>query len=273
MSIFINVKICLFVLIVILVPSCVSQKMIYSADIAPDYFILVPGIRTFEIDLSGNIYAVDDTDRILKIDTAGRLAYKVVNPNLGKLHSIDAGNPFKLFTFYRDQQTIIMYDNTLSEIQRIVLAKWGLHDVTAACLSADNAIWLFEGTTRKLMKMSETGDALLTSDPFDIIRPASMRPDQLVDTDQWLLARQESQPIAIFNDFGNFISQLEAPDQRFSVASSNIVFWNENLIRRYTLASGRENSMSLKFNPAQHMHLYNDAYIASDAKGIYMLKI
>ena len=124
---------------------------------APDYFILAEGIRIAKMDHLGNIYIVDDQNRLSKFDTTGLRMFNVVNNNLGEIHSIDVGNPFKIMTFYRDQQTILLLDNTLSEIQRIRIADWKLQDVTAACLSPDNALWLFDGTNKTLIKMEDSG--------------------------------------------------------------------------------------------------------------------
>src|SRR5688572_24447193 len=159
--------------------ACVAKNQPVSHLNAPDYFILRDDIQMMDMDHLGNIYIVDESDRLFKFDTTGQLTYMVVNNNLGHIHSIDVGNPFKIMTFYKDQQTIILYDNTLSEIQRIPLIEWELQDVTAANLSSDNAIWVFDGANKVLMKMSDKGDPVLTSDPFDILNTPTNRPDYI----------------------------------------------------------------------------------------------
>src|SRR6185503_11993002 len=126
-------------------PGCTVSKHPLSSRDQLKYFIVNPSIRMLDFDPLGNLYIVDSNDRLIKYDSTGHVLSNVVNNNLGQVHGLDVGNPFKTMVFYRDQQTIIIYDRTLSEMQRIHLTDWSLHDVTAACLAPDNAIWVFDG--------------------------------------------------------------------------------------------------------------------------------
>ena len=119
-------KIIAFILIIFFIQSCETTRRPVTSTQARDYFILSPAIKGMEIDPLGHFYILDESDRLSKYDTTGLLLHHVVNPNLGHVHSIDVGNPFKILVFYRDQQSVILYDKTLSEIQRIQLTNWML---------------------------------------------------------------------------------------------------------------------------------------------------
>ncbi|HZV68715.1 MAG TPA: hypothetical protein VFG10_04195 [Saprospiraceae bacterium] len=239
-----------------------------------NYLILNPAIRFLDFDPLGNLYILDETDRVSKYDTTGKLLFHVVNNNLGEAHSIDVGNPFKTMVFYRDQQTILLYDRTLSEIQRIRLAEWKLHDITAACLSPDNALWMFDGTNRVLIKSGDDGNALLTSDPFDIIAPASVRPDFIYDLDHFLLLKETSHPVSVFDDFGKFIYNVEIPvEEFFSVSSPFVITGTGNEIQMYDIAERKFLTPVLVKTNVENNRIYKSGnkYYATDGKGIYIL--
>jgi hypothetical protein len=256
-------------LVILLLSGCVSSHNPAVQSIVPDYFILHDGIMIMEPDPVGNLYVVDDRDRLMKFDTSGQQVYKVVNSNLGSIHSIDAGNPFKVMAFYRDQQTIILYDNTLSEILRIILPQWKLSDVTSASLSPDNAIWLFEGTQRVLMKMSDQGDPVITSDPFDILHPASARPDKIFDTDHWLVLKESGRHPSLFDDFGNHLRTLEVNAENFTVSGNHLLLNLGNEMRLYPLAGEEEITIPLHDINGKLVRAVNGKYLISDDKGIY----
>ncbi|HUR29810.1 MAG TPA: hypothetical protein VMZ69_00190 [Saprospiraceae bacterium] len=236
-----------------------------------DYFILNKTIQLMEMDHLGNIYLVDDSDQLIKFDTTGQLLHTVVNNNLGHIHSVDVGNPFKIMVFYRDQQTVVLYDRTLSEIQRIPLIQWDLHDVTAVNLSPDNALWLFNGESKVLMKMSDKGDPILTSDPFDIIASPSARPDFIYDADHFLLIKEKGKPIAVFNDFGGYVNTLDNMGEYFTIVNNTLIFPSEMNIRFYKPVQQEFTAMPIGERITdQRVYYYNGRFYIPDEKGIYI---
>lgn len=258
-------------MIFLFITACALTKRPLTENTGMKYFILNPSVRIVDFDPLGHVYILDENDRLSKYDTTGQLLCHVVNNNLGEAHSLDVGNPFKTFVFYRDQQTILIYDRTLSEIQRIRLSDWGLQDVTAACLSPDNAIWLFDGTHRVLLKLDDHGNALLTSDPFDIIGPGSPRPDFIFDIDQYLLLKEKNHPISVFDDFGKFLYNADInKDAFFSVSTKYVVTGTGTHIQMYDVAE-RKNvaSVFLKKNVgANKIYMSGGRYYVLDGKGI-----
>ncbi len=252
--------------------SCGTTQQPVASSVPPEYFILLPDIQSLDIDPLGNLYVVDGNDRLTKFDSIGRKIFHIVNNNLGEIHSIDVGNPFKIMMFYRDQQTIILLDRTLSEIQRIHLPEWKTSDVTAACLSPDNAIWIFNGTERTLVKMDGTGNAILTSNPFDIIRPSALRPDFIFDTDYFLLLTQEGKTISLFDDFGQYIRELEGIEPKFSVSGNSIIYRKDSRLFTYDLVRSQYlQEINFTQPTSGKINAFRDGYYSFDSKGIYIL--
>ncbi len=263
------------VVILVLLVSCVAKNQPVTSYYSPDYFILNSSIQMMDIDPLGHLYLVDDTDRVSKFDTTGQLQHTVVNNNLGRIHSLDVGNPFKVMVFYRDQQTIILYDRTLSEIQRIPLIQWELQDVTAACLSPDNALWIFNGMNKVLVKLNDKGDPLITSDPFDILRTSSARPDFIYDVDQLMLVKEGGRPIDVFNDFGNYQNSLPIENDFFSISNNTIVTNSGTAFHLYKLPGGEElSSYTLKEKLVdKRVFLFANQFYVFDDQGVFLSPI
>lgn len=262
-------------IILMMLFSCVAKNQPVTQYQAPDYFILAEGIGLVEMDHLGNIYIVDDQNRLSRFDTTGLRMFNVVNNNLGEIHSIDVGNPFKIMIFYRDQQTILLLDNTLSEIQRIRMADWNLQDVTAACLSPDNALWLFNGTNNTLIKMDDSGMPILASDPFDMIRPPSARPDFIYDADHFLILKEKNQPMSVFNDFGNYLNPLPFEEEFFSVMNDRIMIYQHPTVMIYGLPTGKEiMGYELKEKwTGERVMMYGNHLYGFDDKGVFLQRI
>ncbi|MGB4849580.1 MAG: hypothetical protein WBP41_16775 [Saprospiraceae bacterium] len=261
-----------WLMICFVIMACAVTKHPTNENSGMKYLILNPSIRIVDFDPLGHVYILDENDRLSKYDTTGQLLCHVVNNNLGEANSLDVGNPFKTFVFYRDQQTILIYDRTLSEIQRIRLSDWGLHDVTAAGLSPDNAIWVFDGTNRVLVRLDDHGNALLTSDPFDIIGPGSPRPDFIFDMDQYLLLKESNHPISVFDDFGKFLYNADInKDTFFSVSTKYVVTGSGKYIQMYDIAERKYVAPVLLKENVGEKKIYPSGgrYYVVDGKGIY----
>ncbi len=258
-----------------MIMACAVTKQPAIENSGMKYLILNSSIRIVDFDPLGLVYILDENSQLSKYDTTGQLLSHVVNNNLGEAHSLDVGNPFKTFVFYRDQQTILIYDRTLSEIQRIRLSEWGLHDVTAAGLSPDNAIWVFDGSNHVLVKLDDHGNALLTSDPFDIIGAGSHRPDFIVDMDQYLLLKESNHPISVFDDFGKFLYNADiSKDTFFSVSTKYVMTSSGKSIQMYDISERKyATPVFLKENVGENIiYLSGGQWYVVDGKGIYKVK-
>ena len=255
-----------------LVFGCGAGKQSVTDSGDKPYFILNPSIRILDFDPLENLYVLDGTDRLSKFDTTGKLLCHVINNNLGEAHSLDTGNPFKIMVFYRDQQTVVLYDRTLSEIQRIRLTDWGLHDVSAACLSPDNAIWVFEGSNRLLMKMNDQGAPILTSDPFDVTQPGTPRPDYIYDTDHFLILKETSHGVSVFDDFGSYLytTNFEADDV-VSISNNLLLMVSGRAVWNFDISS-RQIMGPILVNEnieGKQVYLFANQVFIVDNKGVY----
>jgi hypothetical protein len=103
-------------------------------------------------------------EEFLKIDSVGNILFKY-NQNLyGQLKLVDATNPMKLILSYPDYGTVVMLDNTLSEVGVVSLKKIGIYDYHALCFSSrDNNCWVFDENDYKLKKIDRNNNIILES--------------------------------------------------------------------------------------------------------------
>lgn len=80
-----------------------------------------------------------------------RWEYK--NLSLGQLHSIDFINPLKAVAFYKDFNTVVLLDNTFSEIAKISLNDYGIIAQTCS-MASQNQFWIYDSLTSKLMLLN-----------------------------------------------------------------------------------------------------------------------
>jgi hypothetical protein len=58
-----------------------------------------------------NLFVITPTNDIIKYNKNGQKLATANFKVLGNISSIDAGNPFEIYVFYRDQNKIIFLDN------------------------------------------------------------------------------------------------------------------------------------------------------------------
>ncbi len=88
-----------------------------------------------------------DTVKVIKQDTQ---LYYVFSPELGKPTTLQWVKPGVLMAYYKDAQTIVFYDNTLSELYKLPVNSIGMQDVTAVCGGPGRTIWLYDKGKKRL---------------------------------------------------------------------------------------------------------------------------
>ena len=64
--------------------------------------------------------------------------------NLGEIYTVDLTNPLQILVFYKDLQTIVVLDNQLNEVRRVVIDAGNNYFIKDIGLSIQNKIWLFD---------------------------------------------------------------------------------------------------------------------------------
>lgn len=71
--------------------------------------------------------------------------------NLGEITSVDLINPLKIIVFYQESNTVVVLDNTLSEIRRINFSTLeNFRNVSQATNAGDRRLWIFNMDIQRL---------------------------------------------------------------------------------------------------------------------------
>lgn len=108
-------------------------------------------VQGISVDIFQNIY-VHHLQSLLKIDTNGNVIYSFSDAQLGNIHSIDVSNPLQILVFYKETQSLLILNNTLSPLSPpIRFDHLQLYNVKAVCSSSHGGFWVYDANQTQLL--------------------------------------------------------------------------------------------------------------------------
>lgn len=219
-------KLILFVLF-----ACISQ---IQAQTTFQDTIPVPLGSTISSDNLDNLYVITPTNDIIKYNKNGQKLATANFKVLGNISYLDAGNPFEIYVFYRDQNKIIFLDNMLNLRGECDLESIGISQIACVARSSDNQIWLFDMSDQKLKKYSKdlkllNESAALNNYPIG----NNISPNLILDVNSSVLVLNNFN-ILEFDLYANFSKTVLIDTLKsFQFLNSKIVFLKNNSIMLY----------------------------------------
>ncbi len=100
------------------------------------------------IDDYNALYYVKDNQIIKKVDDT---SFQYSALQLGTIASVDILNPLKIIVFYENSNTVVILDNTLSEIERINFSAISeFRNISHASNAGDRKLWIFNTDEQRL---------------------------------------------------------------------------------------------------------------------------
>ena len=130
-------------------------------------------------DKLGNIYQISDM-KITKYSSDLKPIQSNSIFSNGTISSFDSRNPLQLMLFYKQQQEIILLDNTLSQTNKIDLSFFELIDL-ASVSNRDNSFWLYSITTQTLIKTDKKGKITNRFQNIAQLIQKDINPTQLIE--------------------------------------------------------------------------------------------
>lgn len=214
-----------------------------------DSIQVIPGSR-IHTDYLGNLYVISPTNDIIRYDRAGKKTATANFKVLGNITSMDAGNPFEIYIFYRDQNRVIFLDNMLNLRGECDLESIGVSQIACVARSSDNQIWLFDLADQKLKKYSKDLKLLLESAAFSNY-PAGERisPDQILDINTSVLVLNEGR-IMEFDLFANFSKTLLIDTlSSFQFVNGKFVYLKNHVLEIYNPQQFRSEPVPVQLPP------------------------
>ena len=158
-------------------------------------------IIDFEVDKLGDFYTRDSDGVVVKYHN-GTKTSTYSNYNLGELSTIDVTNPHKILLFYKEQQTIVLLDNSLTELGKILFDNKSYF--SAIGFANDGNIWLYDSFLSKLKKIDNTGKEIEESFPLSQINPENIIDAKIIDRGNYVIIADKDTGVLLFNNLGFF---------------------------------------------------------------------
>lgn len=202
-------------------------------------------------DFLKSAYIINDKNQIIKYDSTGSLMGMYNTQNYGELTSVDATSPFNVLAFYKDFATLVSLDMRMNAKRLYKLSSIGINNVTAACLSNDNYIWIYDLDSGTIKKITSDYEVLHESISLPLILDTPVEPNYMVESGELLYINIPDMGIVMFDLFGNYYTAVSTSDlakddlTNFQVVDHRIIFYNNNNLMIYDLFSGMPESIQV----------------------------
>ena len=150
--------------------------------------------------------------------------YTYNNINLGELYNFDLFNPLQIKLLYKNQNSIIILDNKLSEIKKINFNYSNpLINVEAFSSANENNIWIYDGISMRLKKYNYINDSF---DNINIPIKGNIKSLKGNSNYCWLLTNNY---LYKFNYRGSLIYKIEIDQiDSFNIYKNHLIFQSKN---------------------------------------------
>lgn len=214
---------------------CLSFALFSFAYQGDDYKLVTNVEASAEFmttDKLKNVYVINKERFLIRYDSTGKATGGYNDTRYGKLGFVDATSPFNILLFYPDFSTAVMVDNTLNAKTLYKMPSIGINNVSAACLSYDNYIWVFDRDESKLKKVNRQYEVIYES--LDLSTILGMRPNPrfLIEREDFIFLSDPDLGLILFDIFGNYINSYPIMGlETFQIFDGKIVFYDGTEMR------------------------------------------
>jgi hypothetical protein len=196
--------------------------------------IALEGITDAEMDRFGNLFLSTEQGSIIKYDSSYRKVLTYSSGYVLPVTSLDAGNNFRIFGFYKSGQRCLLLDRNFRLLNELDVNEWA-GNVSAAAYASDNSLWLFDEMDLSLSKI----DPQLNQVTFTVKLPLIIRPDkfsviQLEEYQNRLYLNNMENGVYVFDLFGNLLLQAEISTRHFfKFHGEKLFFIDQNYVKSF----------------------------------------
>jgi hypothetical protein len=229
----------------------------------------------FEIDVIGNVFFVKGAE-LQKYSPDARLLNTYSNQLLGNISSIDLSDAMNVMVFYREMNQVILLDNQLSiKNSPIDLIDLGYSQVDLACLSYNNAFWIYDAMGNELLRFDKTLQKTDQSGNLFAVTSFNLNPVQMLERNNRLFLRDKQNGIFIFDKYGAFIKRLPIPNlEDFEVLDDQYLLLRSDTLFLYHSIIQSVDTFVLPAHNIKEIRLRNDMmYLINKDKAFEIKKI
>lgn len=199
-----------------------------------------------ELDAAKNLYLIEDA-KISRYSPEGKLDFWYSNKYTAGLENIDISNPEKLLLFYKQDQKITLLTRYFKVIPEPLLLKdKGFENITAACSSGDDNIWIFDQKGQTLIKISNQGDFITQSNGMPEKAGTVISPAFMLHHKGLLYLTDPNVGILVFDQIGEYQKTIPIKGiHHFRIVDGQLLYTQSGKAKIYNLKSGDEKSFPL----------------------------
>jgi hypothetical protein len=229
-----------FWIITILILTCS-----YEVARGQEKVISAEGITDAEIDAQGNIYLSTEKGAILKYSSSYEFIMAYASNEVVPISSLDVSFHFRIFGFYKSQQSYILLDRNFKMLNEVRLDPELIGNAVSASYASDNMVWIFDEMDFSLAKLNPTLNQLV----IDIRLPLLVETEllfiiQLEEYQNRVYLNNAGEGIYVFDLFGNFLKKLKIPTYKiFKISRDCIFFIDNNFIKSFQVYTNEEHTI------------------------------
>lgn len=215
----------------------------------------------FTIDDLNQIYTLDVSNQLTKFNIDGESLFKYSNNEMGTPTIIDVANPLNILMFYPDYQIALTLTRTLSESAEYDLFGPETLEVTAACLSIENRLWVFDASNYRLKLIDVRGNSIEESDDLSLYFDAPPVITQMEAHQGYIYANVPDSGIVLFDNYGQFDKEIPISEiDHFQFFKTRLIYQKENELKELDLYTLKERTLNLPFKieDGQYVKLKNN---------------
>jgi hypothetical protein len=185
-------------------------------------------IANFSVDPLQQLLTVDHKGVLTQYSPQGKALFQFHNTTLGEDFTIDATDPFNILLFYKEQQTIVLLDRTLSERATLDLRDTPVQYATAVARSHDNNLWVYDELAGRLYRLSARGEILFTSNDFRLSENLIEGPTLLLRWGDRLALNFPKRGMALFSILGQLEEWWEITEVEDCFFQQQLFYFRQN---------------------------------------------
>lgn len=163
-----------------------------------------PEVSVFSVAPGGHFYLASSSNVIYKCNSEGTILVRQNDKSDGKIHSMDASNPFEVYVYYEDQGVLVFMDNQLAERGRTTLLKHFTNPPVALARSYNNGIWIYNIENQQLEQYDKQWKRLVESPNLPVLTGMEVFPTRIYDDGKWVYLTDPENGVLVFDLFGNY---------------------------------------------------------------------
>lgn len=193
-----------------------------------------------------NVYLITNQNRVERYDSTGVLNGVFSDKRFGAMSTVDATSPFNILLFFKDFSTLLTTDNRFNVKNLFKLSTLNINFVSAACLSYDNYIWIFDQQEGRLKKINDKYEVLYKSTDLTQLLGTPVDPNFIIERDGFIFLNDPHLGILVFDIYGTYYSSFPISGlESFQVIKNNLVYYQDGQVQIFNYTEKETRSIPI----------------------------